>query len=418
MTEADRRTETREEAVVDVRQKVCILKDYLQKRNTRAQAALRLGVTEKTMSLLKKRYLEGGSKALQHKGIGRRAVNRIEDTVAQQIVTRYETTFQGFNFTHFYEQLVDRGILREIVNQADIPLPSARTVERMLRRHGIVSPQAKRTPNKQPHPRRPRRTHAGELVQVDASLHDWFSLGPTAKVTLHLFIDNATSTLTAGIFTLTESLRGYMLTLKGTIEQYGIPEALYSDRRSILEHRHGNVAANERVKFQRVCKDLGIAIITTSIPQAKGRVERSFRTHQDRLVSELRLHGITTIEEANHYLEGYIRRHNARYAILAHETKTRFKTPDDTTDLSRLLAVSTLRTVLSGNVVSYRSKQYYPVDEHTGQRVILPEGIQIEVKETLDERLFICDKDTWYKAVFFADGRFTTHKPGPRHPWR
>lgn len=400
----------------DVREKVVVLKRYIAKKISRRQAATRLGVSEKTVSVLKKQYLTGGIAALQHGSLGRSAVNRTSEIVEQQIVAYYKERYAGFNFTHFYEQLLDTGVLLAITK--DIPPPSARTVERILTRNGVASPQAKRVPRKRAHPRRQRRAHFGELVQIDASYHDWLSLGSGHKITLHLYIDDATSMLLAGVFTPTESLAGYLRALQGVIVHYGVPEMLYSDRRSIIEYRKNKDTTLDRAQFNRICASLGISILTTSSPQAKGRIERSFRTHQDRLVNELRANKITTIEGANVYLQDYIARHNRRYAVPASSSKSHFSNLDERADIPFLLATTTPRTVLSGNIVSFKGSQYYPADQATGKRIVLSEGTVIEVKETLDERLFIYHNTTYYHATFFATGRSTAHTPADNHPWR
>lgn len=400
----------------DAREKVVVLKKYIAKKISRKQAAARLGASEKTVSVLKERYLVGGVVALRHGSLGRGAVNRTSVSTEQQIVVCYKEQFANFNFVHFYEQLLDTGILASIVG--DRTLPSARTVERILTRNGITSPQAKRVPKKRAHPRRQRRAHFGELVQIDASYHDWLSLGSAKKITLHLYIDDATSSLLAGVFTPTESLAGYLHALQDVLTRYGVPEMLYSDRRSIIEYRKNRDNTIDRAQFNRICASLGISILTTSSPQAKGRIERSFRTHQDRLVNELRTHNITTIAEANIYLEGYMARHNSRYAVSASSDKHHFSGLDAQADIPLLLATTTPRTVLSGNIVSFKGSQYYPKDQKTHKRVILPEGTVAEVKETLDERLFIYHGNTFYHAEFFASGRATAHTPPKNHPWR
>jgi hypothetical protein len=257
---------------------------------------------------------------------------------------------------------------------------------------------------------------------MDASFHDWLSLGPEHKINLHLAVDDATSHLLGGYLYPTETIIGYYQVLHQVLVEYGVPVDLYTDRRSVFKYNSKRAIESEHIQFKNACNALGIGIIPTSIAQAKGRVERSFRTHQDRLVSELRLAGITTINEANEYLAGYMKRHNTKYALdvpvdRRGEPMSVFRPLGDQADLNRILAVVEQRKVLNGNLISFKGKQYYIVKDDSS-RLLLPVNTPVETVKTLDGQLLIKYDDIYYKAIYFADGRLTAHTPPATHPWR
>ena len=397
-------------------QKYLTIKDYVGGKLTRKQAAIRLDISLKTISVLKAGYLKDGKDYFSHKLKNNTPKNRIGLDVEVAIVECYKTSFSTFNFKHFYEYTTDNGLLYKLTHGEYI---TARTVTRILERNGITSPQANKQHRKNnQHPTRPRRLSFGELVQLDASNHDWLSLGADHKISLHLAIDDATSQLIGGYFCRTETLFGYYTVFYRILTNYGIPGEFYTDRRTVFEFRAGLRKKAEHVQFKNACSSLGVGIISTSVAEAKGRVERSFRTHQDRLVSELKLAGVTTLAGANEYLPNYIKRHNERYALKVDENSPSvFRSLDDSVDVNRVLSVVTPRKILNGNVISFKSKQYHPIEDD-GSRLLLPLNTQIKVVETLDGKLLIKYDSTYYTTQYFTNGRLTAHTPPPTHPWR
>jgi hypothetical protein len=178
----------------------------------------------------------------------------------------------------------------------------AATLRRWMMAEGIWKTRFERQPKV--YSLRPRRERIGELIQVDGSYHRWFEKrGP--EVCLITFIDDANSQITHMRMVDNESSFNYMRCLKWHIEQFGRPLALYSDRYGVFRSPNPDKnGVRHPTMFARAAKALEIAVICAESPQAKGRVERSFRTSQDRLVKEMRLANISTIEEANWFLEG------------------------------------------------------------------------------------------------------------------
>ncbi len=395
-------------------QKYITIKEYSVGRISRKQAAVRLGVRVETVSRLTARYRQYGKGAFVHKNHSNHHAPRVNEAIENEIVALYNSTFDGFNFTHFYETVQDE---RRISKQV---LPSSRTVYAILKRHGITSPvahKATRPPN--PHPVRPRRQGFGELVQLDASFHDWLSLGPEHKITLHAGIDDATSTLTAGWFETYETLHGYCQLTKQILEEYGIPRIFYTDRRTVFAYLSKHHKETVRTQFQAICSQLGIEIIATSSPQAKGRIERSFRTMQDRLLHEMKRQQISSIEQANQFLPGYIERHNERFALNPSSCVHSFGALDATTasQLDRILSTAEERSILTGNIVSYKGRQYLPVKDD-GELLSLAVDTKVVIVSTLANELLLKHKENYYKLIWTANGRFTAHTPKPTHPWK
>jgi len=253
------------------------------------------------------RYRGGGAKALQHGNCGRRSnrayAEEFRSTVLEQVRHRYEE----FGPTLAAEHLAsDDGLA--------VPVE---TLRRWMKQAGLWQRQRQRKPYRK---RRERKAHFGELVQMDGSFHEWLEeRGPRACL-MHM-VDDAT-TIVLGRFSAEETTWAAASLLRRWIEQYGVPQALYTDWKNVYvrppnaqERQRGEPAVTQ---FGRMCGKLGIRIIAASSPQAKGRVERVHGTHQDRLVKKLRLVEIDNYGAANRYLEEhYIAEHNRRYARAA-----------------------------------------------------------------------------------------------------
>jgi hypothetical protein len=214
---------------------------------------------------------------------------------------------------------------------------------------------------------------------VDGSHHDWFE-GRLAACVLMVFIDDATSTITSMHFSESESLEAYYQTLKKHLNTYGIPLSIYGDRCAVLTARSPK-DSKDMTQFQRTLKELGCKLILALSPEAKGRVERVNRTLQDRLVKELRLRGISTIEEANSFLEEYRKRHNQLFS----------KRPNEQIDAHRslegicvehALCVRETRTLDKNFIVQFKGT-FYQVSVQE-QKVRLFKKGKVEIRELID----------------------------------
>jgi hypothetical protein len=211
------------------------------------------------------------------------------------------------------------------------------------RRHRLASP----------HQPRRRRDCLGELVQIDGSEHAWFEARGEA-CTLLAFIDDATSRLMKMRFVASESAFDYFRTLRGYLEAHGKPVALYSDKHGIFRVNAKDAVSGDGItQFGRVLSELNIDIICANSPQAKGRIERAFGTLQNRLVKELRLADISTIEAANVWLPGFMADHNARFGREPANPKDLHRPLTAADNLDEVLAWREIRTVTKNLTVQY-----------------------------------------------------------------
>ena len=339
-----------------------------------AQASEIMGLSQRHAKRLLAAYRRAGPAALAHGNRGRRPHNAVPEAAAAAVVELAGRHYAGANHTHLTELLREReGI--------DLSRP---TVRRILTRAGMGSPRSRRSP--QHRFRRRRMPQKGMLVQVDGSHHRWLEeRGP--KLVLLLAVDDATGAVAQATFRTTEDTRGYMVLLKGLIRQWGVPLALYSDRHSAFKH---NVrlthAPAEPTQFAKMMQQLGIRQIFARAPQAKGRVERMASTFQDRLITELRLAGASTIDQANAVLEEFLPRFNARFSVAAEQPETAYRPLPAELSLSETISLKHTRKVARDNTVKYqwRVLQLLPGMDRPSYA-----GLRVEVLERADGQLMI-----------------------------
>jgi len=304
--------ETREAITLDTRaqQRLMVLTHVLAGELDPDEAAAVLGLSIRQVRRLLDRYRADGAAAFVHGNRGRSPANRVEEAIRAQIVELATTTYAGFNPVHLAETLSEEVGLRL----------SARTLRRILGAAGVAAVRTRR-PRKH-RSRRERMPRAGMLLQVDGSRHDWLE-GRGPVLTLIGGIDDATGIFTGATFRLQEDAAGYFTVLAQTAAAYGLPVALYSDQHGIFVKDPARPASlaeqlagkRSATQMRRALDQAGIGWIGALSPQAKGRIERGWGTAQDRLRSELRRAGATTIEQANLVLARYLARHNERFAV-------------------------------------------------------------------------------------------------------
>ena len=354
--------------------RIKVLNSVLEYHLPIAQAAEIMGVSERHAKRLLAAYRKEGVAALAHGNRGRRPHNAVPEDAAAAVVKLASNHYSGANHSHLTELLREReGI--------DLSRP---TVRRILVKAGIGSPRSRRS--QQHRFRRKRMPQEGMLIQVDGSPHPWLEeRGP--KFDLLLAVDDATGTVAQAVFRTTEDTRGYLVLLEGLVRQWGIPLALYSDRHAAFKYnaRQGPVLY-ESTQFARVMRELGIQQIFAMSPQAKGRVERMASTFQDRLVTELRLAGATTMEEANAVLQEFLPRFNKRFAVAAEQPETAYRPVPDDLSLTETVSIRHTRKVARDNTVKYqwRVLQLLPGAERPSYA-----GLQVEVLERADGELII-----------------------------
>jgi len=230
---------------------------------------------------------------------------------------------------------------------------------------------------------------------MDGSKHHWYG---DEKTTLHVAIDDSTSTVVGAYFDKEETLRGYYNILHQILIGYGIPYQFFTDGRTVFEYKQKKSPSMEEdtyTQFAYACKQLGVDIETSHIPQAKGRVERLIDTLQTRLPIELRLAGATTTEQANEFLNSYIKEFNDEFALSINHSKSVFETQPSKEKINHMLAVITPRKIDNGHCVKFKNEYYLPTNGH-GQAMHFHKGTEALVIEAFDGNLYTTINDTVY----------------------
>lgn len=281
-----------------------VIRKVVEKRLSQAVASRQLGVTVRQIKRLVKKYRDQGATGLISKKRGQVSNNKY--TVAKI------ESIKELVLKHYYD-FGPKFAAEKLYEQHEIKV-SKETLRQWMIEWGLW--KAKREKEVQRHPQRARRECFGELVQIDGSPHDWFE-GRGPKCCLLVAIDDATSQLCSLHFEPSETTVGYFKLMSQYIDHHGLPLATYSDRHGIFRINLPNVSEETETQFGRAARELGIEVICAHSPEAKGRVERANQTLQDRLIKEMRLLGINTIEAANAYLPTYIADHNRRFSVVA-----------------------------------------------------------------------------------------------------
>jgi hypothetical protein len=239
---------------------------------------------------------------LASKRRGNPSNNKTPEDTKNQILKLIKSTYMDFGPTFLQEKLFENH---------NIHL-SKETLRQIMITNGLWN--TKRCIKACIHQQRERRPRFGELVQIDGSPHDWFE-GRREKCCLLVFIDDATGKILQLRFEETETTEGYFKAMVGYVKQYGLPVALYSDKHGIFRVNMPETKHEGETQFKRAMDDLGIELIYANSAQAKGRVERVNQTLQDRLIKELRLAGISSIESANAFLPGFTEKFNQKFAV-------------------------------------------------------------------------------------------------------
>jgi hypothetical protein len=228
------------------------------------------------------------------------------------------------------------------------------------------------------HPRRERRACVGELLQTDASYHLWFeNRGP--KCHLYIIVDDATSDITDGYFEPEETTEGYFKLFEAHFQRDGLPLSIYSDKRGVFKVNQG--LKRGVTQFGRAMKELGVEIIYAHSAPAKGRVERAFETLQDRLVLEMRLQNISTIEEGNVFIRTYLAKHNPRYSVAPRSSHNAHLPLKINKPLKYILCSKYKRIVSKNLEVNYGNKLYQIVADKTTHHL---RKMEIDIIETLN----------------------------------
>jgi transposase len=387
---------SREEA-----RRLSLVQQVLDRRMRQRHAADVVGVSVRQVRRWVQRVRSAGPAGLVHRLRGRPSNRRSSAKLKQRVLARYRERYLGFGPTLACEKLQERDRL----------LVSRETLRQWLLEAGCWQRQRKPAP---PHVWRERKAARGEMVQLDGSHHDWLE-GRGPKLVLMAYIDDATSEVFArfydyeGTMPAFESFYGYAI-------RHGLPQSVYCDRHAAYWSRakpslEDDLAGREgpQTQFERALTQLGVEVIWAGSPQAKGRVERLFRTFQDRLIKELRLAGITSREAANRFLQRYLPTYNRRFSCAPRVSTDLHQPAPAPSRLRRILARHTLRTLRQDNTLQYQGQWYVLTQPWRTRR---PK--QVTVVEQVDGTRLLC-----HGEQVLAHREIAPRPPAaaPRFPW-
>ena len=415
------------------------------------RAALKMGRSRATIYRMMRGYRTEGKSFFIHGNSGRKPAHTRSEEEKDQIVSLYNNKYWDASYA----------LASELLGSQDGIKASSALVRKILMAKRIISPMARRKTKRSlkkelslelkeagkksekaeieskiiaindAHARRPRCRYFGEMLQMDASIHDWF---PGGKAALHIAVDDATSRIVGAYFDRQETLKGYYNVLYQVLTGYGIPYMFFTDRRTVFEYRKLGCTGMEDdtyTQFGYALSQLGVELKANSIAEARGRVERAFGTLQGRLPILLRTAGVTDIEQANAFLDSHVKEHNAKFALNPDNIPSAFEKQPSKAVINRTLAVLTKRIVDAGHAVTFMNRLYRTVNS-AGNPVHLRKGTDGLVIQTFDGRLLFSVEDRVYALdeIPFRERESTRldnaakrkprkrHIPPMDHPWR
>lgn len=328
-------------------QRLDVVKRVVAGQLTSRQGKTILRLSGRQMRRLVVAYEAQGESCVIHGNKGRSPANRTSEETRAEVLKLLRAKYVGFNDTHFTEKLLEEEGL-EIGRS---------TVQRIARAEGIAAARPRRA--RRHRSRREREAQAGMMLLWDGSRHEWLE-GRGPVLCLMGAIEDATGELMPGAhFTLQECAAGYLKVLRAVVEEKGIPQKIYMDMHGSLKRNDEYWSMEEELDGKQRPTQVGMALETLGIgtifalsPQAKGRVERLWGTLQDRLTSEMRLAAISTVEEANAFLEKYRKKFNQRFAKLARAVETAWRPVQPGFDIEEACSFRYEATVGNDNVVT------------------------------------------------------------------
>lgn len=377
------------------------------------EAAEILSISDRQVRRLIKRVKEEGDGGIRHKSRGRPSNRRVAEEIKDKAINLYRKRYADFGPTLAAEKLLE-------IHKIKI---SDETLRKWLQESGDI----KKTRKGRAHRKwRERKNHFGEMVQMDGSHHDWLE-GRGDKSVLMGYIDDATNNIFARFYEYEGTIPA-MDSFRHYVEKYGLPMSIYLDRHTTYKSTAKPTIEDELnnteplSQFERAMKELGVEIIHANSPQAKGRIERLFKTLQDRLVKEMRLEGIKTTAEANKFLENYLPDYNKRFAVTPRKEANLHREAPKDLPLDKVLRIKTERTLRNDFTIAHNRKLYQIEDKTRAKKVTIEEKLDGRMEITYKEASLrfkeINQRPERQKPpqyVFHAKRKYI---PPFNHPWR
>jgi Helix-turn-helix domain len=393
--------------------RVHVIRQTREQKLTQVEAATLLGLTPRHIRRLLARVEQAGDQGLAHRGRGKPSNRRISARVKTKALKLYENQYGDFGPTLAAEQLAKRhGITL-----------SDETLRGWLLAKGTTHFQRRKRPHRA---WRARRAHVGELIQLDGSHHDWFE-GRGPRCVLMAYIDDASSRVYARFYAYEGTIPA-MDSFTRYVRQYGVPLALYADKHTTYQSPvpptvdEQLAGVNPTSQFGRALGELGVELIPAHSPQAKGRVERLFKTFQDRVIKEMRLADVSTREAANQFLEEYLPIYNRRFTVQPVQAADLHRPRLTSRDLDRSLCIKTTRCLRKDFTIAHQGGLYQIHDTVRAPHVLVEERIDGTMRITHQGRALDFHAIT-SRPMKAAEAK-TVHRPRrpvtprPDHPWR
>ena len=432
------------------------IKELVEHNGNKNRASKKLGISKRQIDRLIIKYKEKGKSSFIHGNRGHIPSKALDKSISENIILLYKNKYYDFNFNHF----------KSFLETKENIFVSYKFIYNVLTKEGILSPKAKKRTKREfakqkllkekkidlamndelintiisheinledSHPRGEKPKYFGEIIEQDGSIHLWFG---EKKTCLHLAIDKATSTVVGAWFDYQETLNGYYHVLYQILTKYGIPYKFFTDNRTVFNYISLNPDKRTSDKdvltqYGYACKQLGIDLETSSVSQAKGLIERTNGTFQGRLVQELRFNNITTIEEANKYLdEVFVPNFNKEFALDYKKFPTVFEASPSDEKINYTLAILTPRKIDNGNSIKYQNKYYQPYLDNK-LKCFMPKTECLVIKAFNGELLITIDEQILELKELNRNERFskefnekdevkerTKYIPPMTHPWK
>jgi len=399
--------------------KVHVVEGLIRKHYGQKEASEQLGLGTRQVRRLIKRYLEEGEQGMAHKLRGQESNRAYDRGFRENIIKIYEERYNDFGPVFASEKLEEVEGIR--VNGETLRLW-------LLKEEGIRVWQRKKRRHRK---KRERKMFIGIMVQMDGSHHDWLE-GRGPKLVLIGYIDDATGKVYARFYKYEGTIPA-LDSFKRYIRKNGLPQVVYFDRHTTYKSTRKSSIEDELLnrealsQFGRALKELGVDFIHARSPQAKGRVERMFRTFQDRLVKEMRLVGIKTLEEANDFLDRYLPKFNKRFNVKPLEKGDMHRKIPKGMDIDSILCIKTERALRNDYTVMHNRKFYQILDKTRAKKVLIEErlngklyitykGQNLKYRE-IEARFISAPRRSKIKTV--ASNIVLVRKgAAKKHPWR
>ncbi len=392
-----------------------IVKRVLREELMQVEAAEYLDLSPRQVNRIVLRVKTEGAKGVIHRLRGRESNRKIPESIRKRVLGLYEKKYNGFGPLLASEKMEE--------------LDKIKISDETLRKWLLADGQWGKRRNRKKHRQwRERKARLGEMIQMDGSEHDWLE-GRGPKLVLMAYIDDATGRVSARFYAYEGTIPA-MDSFKRYVRKYGLPLRIYLDKHSTYKSP-GKLSIEQELEgikmlsqFERAMEELGVEVIHADSPQAKGRIERLFGTFQDRLIKEMRLKGISTLEEANGFIDEYLPIFNKRFNVVAREKGDLHRKVPQGLRLERILCIKDDRVVRNDNTVAYGGKFYQILHRVSRKRV--------SIEERLDNTLWFYDGDLRLKCKEIPyrvkrywqkeeTGQEKTRKqwiPPMNHPWR